>query len=224
MKLFIFILSLTFLVSMVFVPVYSDDLIVFGNGHAPIYVSNTDSGRFDFGADGKTDYYVKAHYTGNSHQPLKIDYKIQDECVDLGPIDASDVGGDTFDDAAMKIAFSSVPHPRQWTIDDVSVWNPWFKAKNNDSNKLIDLAFVSSTSFPFFDESQGDDVIQGSDKQGSFKHFNSIKELDGQSGWDGTIFLNAPPGDYLLWTIHPSGGYGWCDSLSGFGIPIIITK
>jgi len=32
-----------------------------------------------------------------------------------------------------------------------------------------------------------------------------------------------PVGEYALWTLHPSGGYGGCDGLSGFGIPIIIT-
>lgn len=225
MKLLLSVLLLT-LVSMMFIPAYSDDLIVLGKGHAPIYVSNTDSGRFDFGADGKTDYYVRSHYTGNSHQPLKIDYKIQDECVDLGPQDASDVGGDTFDDAAMKIAFSNSTNPfSNWLIDDIHVWNTWFKTKNNDDNNLIDLAFVSTTSVPYFDDdTRGDDVIVGSGKHGSFQHFSSIKELDGQPGWVGSIFLNAPPGDYLLWTIHPGGGYGWCDSLTGLGIPISITK
>jgi hypothetical protein len=213
-------------VSLLFIPAYSDDLIVLGKGHAPIYVSNTDSGRFDFDNNGSTDYYVKAHYTGNSHQPLKIDYEIQDECVDLGPKDASNIGGDTFDDAAMKIGFSKLSNPFvNWLVDDINVWNPWFKSKNNDDNKLIDLAFVSPTSTPYFDDdTRGDDVIVGSGKQGSFQHFSSIKELDGQSGWEGSVFLNAPPGDYLLWTIHPGDGYGDCDTLTGLGIPIFITN
>ncbi|CAD6522373.1 conserved exported hypothetical protein [metagenome] len=226
MKIFVSILGLTMLFSILFIPVYSDDLIILGNGHAPFYVSNTDSARFDFDNDGTTDYYVKAHYTGNSNQQLKIDYKLQDECVDLGPKDPSDVGGDTFDDAALKIGFSSLSNsPRQWFVDDIEVWNPWFKSKHNDDNKLIDLAFVSPFVSPFFDDDHlGDDVIQGNGKHGSFQHLSSITELDGQSGWTGSIFLNALVGEYRLWTIHPSDGFGGCDGLTGLGIPILITK
>ncbi len=77
---------------------------------------------------------------------------------------------------------------------------------------------------PFDDDTRGDDAIQGNKKNGSFKHFSSVKELDGQSGWSGFVFLNAPPGDYISWTIHPAGGFGGCDTLSGFGIPIYITE
>ncbi len=221
--MFISILSLSLLFSIAFTPVYSDDLIVLGKGHAPIYVSNTDSGRFDFDNNGTADYFVRAHYTGNSHQLLKIDYKIQDECVDLGPKDASDVGGDTFEDAAMKIGFSTIN--RQWIIDEATVWNTWFKLKNNDNNNLIDLVFLPPVSpSPFDDDIRGDDIIQGSDKHGSFQHFSSIKELNGQSGWEGSIFLNAPSGNYFLWTIHPGGGFGGCDGLLGFSIPISITE
>ena len=222
MKIILFVLASTLLGSLLFSSSYSEDLIVLGNGHSPMYVSNTDSGRFDFDLDGTTDYFVKAHYTGNSHQPLKIDYKIQDECVDLGAKDASDVGGDTFDDAAMKIGFST--RDRLWLVDNVTVWNPWFKTRDNDANKEIDLILLPPVSFsPFDDDTRGDDVIQGSKKNGSFQHFTSIKELDGQSGWRGAVFVNAPPGDYYLWTIHPAGGYGGCDGLSGLGIPIVIT-
>ncbi len=213
------------LFSILFTSSFSDDLIVLGNGHAPIYLSNSDSGRFDFNFDGNADYFVKAHYTGNSHQKLKIDYKIQDECVDLGPKDESDVGGDTFDDAAMKMGFSTIPTlNRDWTIDDVEISNPWFKSFKNDHNKKIDLATFADgyvvSSLP--ESGNGDDVIQGNGKKGSFKHYDSISELGGQSGWVGSVFINAPVGSFALWTLHPSGGYGGCDSLSGFGIPIII--
>ena len=201
---------------------YSDDLIVVGNGNAPIYLSNTDNGRFDLDHDGRTDYFVKAHYTGNSHQPLKIDYKLQDECVDLGPKDASDVGGDTYDDAALKVLLTN--KTGQPIIDDVVVWNPWFKSGNNDPNREIDLVTLPPVPPPFDDDVHGDDVIQGSKKHGSFQHYSSIDELDGQSGWSGFVFLNAPQGEYNFWTIHPAGGRGGCDGLGGFGIPIIITK
>ncbi|HET9008626.1 MAG TPA: hypothetical protein VFN17_00695 [Nitrosarchaeum sp.] len=223
MRIFLLVLSSILLSSLMFTSAYSDDLIILGKGHAPIYVSNGDSGRFDFDNDGTTDYFVKAHYTGNSNQPLKIDYKIQDECVDLGLKDASDIGGDTFEDAAMKIGFST--NDRRWLIDEATVWNPWFKNIHNDENNIIDLISPPFPSFSFFyDDVHGDDVIQGTKKHGSFQHLSTIKELDDQSGWNGSVFLNAPPGNYILWTIHPADGFGGCDGLSGFGIPISITE
>lgn len=226
MKLLLLTLASVLLTSVLYSTSYSDDLIILGNGHAPIYMSNSDSGRYDLNFDGNADYFVKAHYTGNSHQKLKIDYKIQDECVDLGPKDAPDVGGDTFDDAAMKIAFSTIPPlTRDWTIEDVTVTNSWFNSKKNDDNKQIDLALFPDKFVPsvFPAPENGDNAIQGDAKKSSFKHLDSISELGGQSGWVGSIFVNGPVGEYALWTIHPSGGFGGCDSLSGFGIPIIIT-
>jgi len=227
MRLILFIITGITLGSLVFSVGYSDNLIVLGNGHAPIYMSNSDSGRFDLDYDGNADYYVKAHYTGNSHQKLKVDYKIQDECVDLGSKDASNVGGDTFNDVAMKIGFSTIPaSTRDWTIEDVTITNSWFNSKKNDDNKQIDLALFPNNFIPsgLPATENGDNAIQGNNKKGSFKHFDSISELGGQSGWAGTIFVNAPEGEYALWTLHPSGGYGGCDGLSGFGIPIIITN
>jgi hypothetical protein len=223
MKILTLALSSILLISLTFTSAYSADLIVLGKGHAPIYVSNNDSGRFDFDNNGSADYFVKAHYTGNSNQPLKIDYKIQDECVDLGPKDESNIGGDTFEDAAMKIGVST--RDRHWLVDEATVWNPWFRNVNNDENKIIDLVALPSPSFSFFyDDVHGDDVIQGIKKHGSFQHLSAITELDDQSGWSGSVFLNAPPGDYLLWTIHPADGFGGCDGLSGFGIPISIKE
>jgi len=226
MKVMLFLVAAIILGSLVYSVGYSDDLIVLGNGHAPIFMSNSDSGRFDLNHDGDADYFVKAHYTGNSHQKLKIDYKIQDECVDLGPKDAPDVGGDTFDDAAMKIGFSTIPPlTRDWTIDDVKITNSWFNSKKNDDNKQIDLAVFPDKFIPseLPAPGNGDNAIQGDGKKGSFKHLDSISELGGQSGWTGSIFVDGPVGEYALWTLHPSGGFGGCDGLSGFGIPIIIT-
>lgn len=214
--------------SLFFTTASSDDLIVLGNGHAPIYLSDSDSGRFDLDHDGNADYFVKAHYTGNSHQKLKIDYKLQDKCVALDSKDFPDVIGDTYDNAALKIGFSTIPAiNRDWTIEEVTISNSWFNSKKNDDNKQIDLTtfpdgFIPSNLSP---PGNGDDAIQGDGKKGSFKHFNSIPELNGQSGWKGTIFVNAPEGNYALWTLHPSSGeFGGCDQLSGFGIPVIIRN
>lgn len=226
MKLLLLTMASVLLTSVLCSTSYSDDLIILGNGHAPFYMSNSDSGRYDMDFDGNADYFVKAHYTGNSHQKLKIDYKIQDECVDLGPKDAPDVGGDTFDDVAMKIAFSTIPPlTRDWTIENVTITNSWFNSKKNDDNKQIDLALFPDKFVPsdFPAPKNGDNAIQGNTKNSSFKHLDSISELGGQSGWVGSIFVNGPVGEYALWTIHPSGGLGGCDGLSGFGIPITIT-
>jgi len=225
MKVVLFLVAGIILGSLVFSVSYSERLIVIGNGHGPIYISNSSNARFDLNFDGNADYYIKAHYTGNFHQKLKVDYKIQDECVDLGPKDAPDVGGDTFDDVALKFGFSTIPHvDRDWTIEDVTITNSWFNSKKNDDNKKIDLATFTNGFIPskFPLPGNGDNAIQGDGKKGSFKHLDSISELGGQSGWVGSIFVDGPVGDYLLFTLHPSGGIDGCDLLSGFGFPIFI--
>jgi len=196
----------------------SADLIVRGNENAPIYVSDKDSGEFDFSNDGLDDYYVKAHYTGNEKQQYKVDYKIQDECVD----------GNTFDSATMKLGFTQKEddfRKRIWLTENIEVWNPWFRsAQSTDTNHQIDLVSLSLGTLPIPYPTSGDDVIQGNAKNmvGSFVHRDSIKELDNQSGWEGAIFFNAPTREYYLWTIHPATGISGCDRLAALGIPIII--
>jgi hypothetical protein len=194
----------------------SADLIILGKGHAPIYVSDKDAGDFDFNNDGLIDYYVKAHFTGNSNQQYKVDYKIVDECVD----------GSTHEDAKMKLGFSSTdffPRDRTW-FTDFDAWTPWFKAAKNDANKKIDLVSLPKGKLPIPFPTSGDDVITSNtgDKKGSFTHKDSISELDDQAGWEGSIFFKGPPGEYRMWTIHPAGGISGCDTLAAFGIPIII--
>lgn len=195
--------------------VNGDDLIVIGKGHAPIYVSNSDTDRFDFSNDGQTDYYVKAHYTGNKNQMYKVDYKIQDECVD----------GNTFESAKMKLGFTD--QNNVWINDEIEAWTPWFKsAKSLDNNRKIDLIYLppGAIPIPYTSIITGDDVIQGNSKIGSFTHKDSIKELDGQSGWEGSIFFNAPIGNYTMQTIHPATGIDGCDRLAALGIPIIVKN
>lgn len=192
----------------------ADDLIVLGKGHAPIYVSNTDSGRFDFNNDGKTDYYVRAHYTGNAHQTYKVDYKISNECVD----------GDTPDAAEMKIGFSSTDFfffDRDWHTD-FEVWTPWFKAGGNDANKRIDLVDLPHGTLPIPFPASGDDAIVGDGKKSSFAQKSSMRELDGQPGWEGSVFFKGNSGEYFMWTIFPAGGTSGCDTLAAFAIPIVI--
>jgi hypothetical protein len=192
------------------------DLIVLGKGHAPIYVTDKDVGDYDFNNDGLIDYYVKAHFTGNSNQVYKVDYKMIDECVD----------GSTYEDAKLKLGFSTndpLFFNRTW-FTNFEAWTPWFKAAKNDENKRIDLVSLPHGALPIPFPSSGDDVIQSKDnKKGSFTHKDSIPELDGQAGWEGSIFFRGQPGKYFMWTIHPATGISGCDTLAAFGIPIIIN-
>lgn len=184
-----------------------------------IDITDVDSASLDFSNDLIPDYYVQLEYTGDPKKPAKIDYKIQDVCVDLGPKDDSD-GGNTYDDTAMKIGVSTVS--RAWLIDEMIVWNDWFKKKNNNSNQMIDLIFSPVRSLPHFEDLDGDNVIQGNEKKNSFAYSESISELGGQSGWIGFVYFDAPPGDYLFWTVHPASGIDGCDRLAAQGILVTI--
>lgn len=202
---------------------HGDDFIVLGNGHAKIYVSNQDSGRFDFEPDGLTDFYVKAHFTGNANQLYKVDIKVEENCVD----------GATHDTAKMKVGFTNPTGlPLTWYTEGFEAWTSWFKsARSNDLNKQIDLVADGNPDhfnlpvlgYPV----TGDDVIQKNptDKTGFFEYKTSIKELDGQAGWEGSIHFNAPPGTYRMWSVLPGAGNikEKCDTVDGITIPIIIT-
>lgn len=128
MKILLLVLGLIVFASISVVFVYSDDLVIIGNGHAPIFISNSTDIRLDENGDMKADYFVKAHYIENSNQQLKIDYKIQDECVDDGSWDVQTTGGDTFDDASLKFDLSTSTG-FHWITEDVSIYNSWFNSK-----------------------------------------------------------------------------------------------
>jgi len=183
-----------------------------------IDVVENDVGVIDMNNDGVNDYFVEIKLTGKSNKPIKLNYEIQNECVDLGPKDPSDIGGDTFEDATMLIGVSALD--RVWLIDDMKVWNEWFK--QNDENKIVDLIFWDSRFLPRFHFLSGDSVIQGDGENNSFTQFASLTQIGGQSGWSGSLFFNAPPGDYIFWTIHPAGGIDGCDLLAGAGVHVII--
>jgi hypothetical protein len=192
------------------------DITVLGNGHAPIYVSDKSAGDFDFDNDNLTDYYVRAHYTGNSNHVYKVDYKIMDECVD----------GSTYDDAKLKLGFSTPDFfyfDRTW-FTNFDVWTQWFKSGSNDDDKRLDLVSLPHGALPIPFPSSGDDAIQNKDKKkGSFTHKDDISELDSQAGWEGSVFFRGTPGQYYLWTIHPAGGIDGCDRFAAIGIPIIVN-
>lgn len=153
-------------------------IIIRGNGHAPIFVSNENSTRFDFNEDNQTDYYVKAHFTGNENQMYKIDIKVMDSCVN----------GTTYENATMKLGFTTLEfdfEKREWFPDVFNVWNPWFRsARSTDPNNAIDLVSLPFGALPIPYPETGDDLIQKNprDKQGSFRHATSMEELDDQDG------------------------------------------
>ncbi|MGQ0376287.1 MAG: hypothetical protein ACT4OW_02125 [Nitrososphaerota archaeon] len=199
------------------IPTSSADQL--GNEHSRVFITDSDGGATDFNFDGKADLFVRAHNIGNEKQLYKIDYTLQDSCVQ----------GTTYDSARMKIGFTNLDYDytkRFWLSQGIEAWNPWFKSKSSiDENKIIDLA----TNFPWglplpFSTSNGDDVIVKNPDQikGSFMHQDKVSELDGQSGWSGSVFFRAHTGEYLVWAILPSGGNIGCSGLAGIGIPVII--
>ena len=103
----------------------------------------------------------------------------------------------------------------------LQIWNKWFKTY--DSDKQADLAlFPTWRPSPFPGDGNGDDLIQIVEQSGSFTYSESVAELGGQPGWEGSVFLNAPAGDYIVWSIHPSGGIDACDRLTAYGIGISV--
>jgi hypothetical protein len=208
----IILVSLTIMISSA--GLSNADITILGKGHAPIYVSDKSADDYDLNNDALVDYYFRAHYTGNSNQVYKVDYKLIDECVD----------GSTYGDATLKLGFSTTDiffFDRTW-FTNFDVWTQWFKS--NDSNKRIDLVSLAHGQLPIPFPTSGDDVIQNNDKKrGSFIHKQSIPELDDQAGWEGSVFFRGSPGEYYLWTIHPAGGISGCDRFAAIGIPIIIN-
>jgi len=214
------LLATSFAIAFVIIFGVPDALASNEKGNSPILILDSDTGWVDFNWDGLSDYYVKAHYTGKTNKVYKIDVKFIDECVD----------GSTHDDAVLKLGFTNKAfyyYDRHWISDGIEAWTTWFKSnKGSDRNNTIDLVVLphgtSVTPFP----SSGEDVIvkNQNEKNGSFSHRKNITQLDGQSGWAGSIYFKAPPGEYYIWTIHPAEGYGGCDGLAAVGIPIIINE
>ena len=167
--------------------------------------------------DDLNDIFIKIKNPGKSNKPIKVDFKIRDNCVN----------GITHDEVTMKIAFSEGPlYPQFLTDDGFEITNKWFE--KNDENKQID-PFTTFTTFFKIPET-GDDMIQKNpgNKKGSFK-YNSvgIHEIDGQTGWEGTFEFKGNPGEYrmnfFLQEIFPQGTGDDCNLVSAISIgPIII--
>ena len=214
------LLSASFAIAFVMIFGVSDALASNGKGNSPILILNSDTNWVDFNWDGLSDYYVKAHYIGKTNMVYKVDFKFIDQCVD----------GSTHDDAVLKLGFTNKAlsnNDRYWTSDGIEAWTPWFKSnKGSDSNNTIDLVVLPNGELPIPFPSSGEDVIvkNQNEKNGSFSHRKNITQLDGQSGWVGSIYFNAPVGEYYLWAIHPAQGISGCDIIAAVGIPIIINE
>lgn len=173
-----------------------------------------DSG--DFNGDGLDDVNLKIVTPKNPNKPIKVDFKITDACVN----------GATFDDAGMKMAFSTGQFlsPAGIVTDGFEITNKWFL--KNDENKQID-PFTDYTTF-FMLPTSGDDMVQKNieNKKGSFKHKDSISKLGEQSGWDGSFEFKGPPGDYKMNFFLPFSDYNvdGCDNLSGFAVDVTIRS
>ena len=210
--------AISFSILLVMIFVTSEAMASNGKDNSPIIIINSNSDWVDFNWDGLSDYYMKAHYTGKANKLYKVDLKFIDQCVD----------GSTHDEAVLKIGFTNQAfyyYDRFWISDGIEAWTPWFHSnKGTDQNNKIDLVVLPHGKNPIPFPASGEDVIvkNQNENNGSFSHKNSIKQLDGQSGWEGTIHFNAPSGEYFFWAIHPAQGTSGCDIIAAVGIPIII--
>lgn len=200
----------------------SDGTEIENHDHTKYFKTKKENATFDANNDGLNDFYVKGYFNNTSNKVFRLDYKIQD-CLPHGS---------TFADAKMKVGFSNLVFPYTWYSNGFKAWNSWFQsAKNPDPDKQIELVIINNgfgnspaRAFP----SSGDNVIQKTlnANSGSFKHSSNIKELGGQSGWEGSILFTAQPGTYLFWTIYPAGGSetDLCDQIAGIGITINVSE
>lgn len=179
-------------------------------------------GTLDMNFDRIPDVYLKLINPDKSNQASQIQIKITGECVN----------GEIHDDAAMKIGFSTpVRLSTEFFDEEFKVTNKWFKIKNHDANKRIDLVVITSVAEYFSFPTTGDDLIQKNpkDKKGSFEFTtSSIPELGEQSGWEGSFEFKGEPGDYSLVFFfpltEPTNKGDSCNFVSSFSIPTTINS
>lgn len=188
--------------------------------HAPVEIASEHNKIFyDFDDDGLNDYYFKIQRTGSSDRQFMADIKIRDTCVD----------GINHEEAKMKLGFTNLEFDytkREWLTEEFYVSNNWFESNHStDLNHKIDLVELpnGSVATPF--PESGDDLIQKSlnSNDASFKHKNNVRELDGQAGWEGSIYFNGPEGEYFIWSIFPAEGSPngeECDIVAALGVGI----
>lgn len=172
----------------------------------------------DLSGDDIDDIYLKIKNPEKSNKAIKLDLKIKDSCVN----------GVIHDEAIMKMAFMGpgvyITNERL-TDEGFDVTNNWFK--KNDENKQIDRFTEIITFFSL--PPTGDDLIQKNpeDNKGSFDYNEKgIKEIGGQTGWEGTIEIRGNTGDYELLLFFPvtspSSEGDDCNTYSAISVPFTI--
>ena len=169
--------------------------------------------------DNIPDAYLKISKSTKENKPKLVEIKITNDCVN----------GITHDDAAMKIGIST---PRtgpgaamstEFFDEEVHATNKWFK--QNDPDKRIDPAVITTISEYFTFPVTGDDLIQknAEDVTGSFEYSpEPIPEIGDQSGWTGKFKIDVEPGEYELhfWMplTSPSNQGDSCNFISTFHV------
>lgn len=173
----------------------------------------------DMNFDGIPDVYLKIVEPGKQNKPKELHMKITGECVN----------GETHDDAAMKIGFSTqVVRSLEFFDDEVTATNKWFK--KYDLNKKIDPVIISTVNEYAHFPVSGDDIIQKNpgNKIGSFEfNPNPISIIGDQTGWEGKFVFDGVPGDYHLnfWfpLTEPTNQGDSCNFVSSFSIDTTIN-
>ncbi|MHA7647030.1 hypothetical protein [Nitrosopumilus sp. S4] len=176
-------------------------------------------GSGDFNFDGIPDVHLKLIDLGKSKDDKKVHVKISSECVN----------GEIHDDAKMKIGFSTpVSLSTEFFDNEFKVTNEWFK--ENDPDKKINPAVITTVSEYFSFPTSGDDLIQKNpeNESGSFEFFSEdIIEIGNQPGWVGEFTFKGKPGDYFLhfWMplTEPTNQGDSCNFISSFSIPTTIN-
>ena len=173
--------------------------------------------------DNIPDVYLKVSKSTKENKPKLVEIRITNDCVN----------GITHDNATMKIGLST---PREgpgklrsteFFDEGYEFTNKWFK--QNDPDKKINPAVITTISeYSYFPES-GDDLIQinPENQKGSFEYSaEPIPEIGNQSGWIGEFTVDGIPGDYEIqfWMplTSPTSEGDSCNFISSFPIDHII--
>ena len=166
----------------------------------------------DLDYDTDADIYLKMLKPKKIGKPYNVEIKITSECVK----------GDTYEDAGMKIGFTTDPKSTVSFHEEFEMTNKWFK--KYDEDKQIDVVEIDSIAIYSNFPETGDDFIQidAESMEGSFDYNESIPILDDQQGWEGKFQFKGEPGDYriVFWMPETDRESEFkCNFLSSFTIP-----